>query len=663
MSQIRKSLAGEEDIAFDLNRNNETYEISGSSGQLELRHKINDRSIPVTLDAQWKNNTDVHDYILDLVDLLEKVERNEIYGASTLAFGASKVDYLQVNSNLANLSATPTGDVAVWAVGGSVQLNPEDFTVNGLLLTFVDGIFDDLDRIVVTYSINQFSIPPAPSEEDVEERLDVLEAEQVVQNARLDTLDIEQDEQDVEINLRTKWVFPPKNASEEYFANEMTRANGWTMIANKDTFDNPSPTPIGDIVSVYTGDMPDNAQLAKQIVFGNRYTFPQALYLRSYRVKVVAGNEYEIYTVIDPLGSPILEEQNRFIANTSGWITLNVTPSIVASGTMLDLVVRVNEPDPTPTTFNGNWNYSTPNNDSGAPSAGEALHSNNLPNLLKIHYTDSDTTDRKAELLALSVGDVIEALGVRWSIQNNTDNATYATFTVAPTVQSSPDGVTNFTFETTTATPVTYGEDVDYWLGNANVEGLFIADGEYADIVPNDNAYGVDLTIQEALISEDWDVVSPAVTASGGGTTNSILVDGSRAFIDNQSMGNNRLTELADPVNPTDAVNLQSLATVNWCRLSNADSAPVIDEDLGIDSVSRLGAGKYQVTLTSPMTSNPANIDVGLTVNLSTSTGRMVMYDRASSTDTILLINLVSFNGSFADADEFTLKITDLDTI
>lgn len=44
-----------------------------------------------------------------------------------------------------------------------------------------------------------------------------------------------------------------------------------------------------------------------------------------------------------------------------------------------------------------------------------------------------------------------------------------------------------------------------------------------------------------------------------GNNTTFIRSDGTIKFIDNQSMGGNNLTDIADPVNPTDAVNLRTL--------------------------------------------------------------------------------------------------------
>ena len=60
--------------------------------------------------------------------------------------------------------------------------------------------------------------------------------------------------------------------------------------------------------------------------------------------------------------------------------------------------------------------------------------------------------------------------------------------------------------------------DTDWWLANASVDGLYIEDGEYSAITPDDNAYGTDIYIQEATISPDWDIYgAPGGASSGSG--------------------------------------------------------------------------------------------------------------------------------------------------
>ena len=81
---------------------------------------------------------------------------------------------------------------------------------------------------------------------------------------------------------------------------------------------------------------------------------------------------------------------------------------------------------------------------------------------------------------------------------------------MAPALTASPEGVTEFTFETVTATPITVMVDTDWWLTSQTPQnqGLAIVDGDYDSIVPNDTVYGTDVTVQAASVSPDWDAVA-----------------------------------------------------------------------------------------------------------------------------------------------------------
>ena len=312
------------------------------------------------------------------------------------------------------------------------------------------------------------------------------------------------------MNWRGEW------SPVDYTKNDVVRDGAWAMVANKDTADRAAPQPVGSPFYVYTGVIGLNSQSAKQVIAGNRYTIGTDGWITGYRVFVTAGNRYSVFVVLDPLGLPVVSELANFTANNDGWVPFNVIPISVETGTQIDLVYRESEPDPTPTTFAGNWNYTTPNN-AGAPATGTILHSSKGLSTLAIHKTDNDAADRSVELGALDVGDIISGAGQDWVIQTVSDDGAYFSFSIAPASQGTPTGVQEFTFETVTATPIIHAEDVDYWLGNSSVSGLFIADGDYSDIVADDTAYGTDIEVQEANVSDDWDMIAYSSAGASGG--------------------------------------------------------------------------------------------------------------------------------------------------
>jgi hypothetical protein len=323
----------------------------------------------------------------------------------------------------------------------------------------------------------------------------------------------------------------PRRAEEMYFKGDWASGvtyhpgdvvvdDGWQMIANTGTVEKPAPVPVGEPFFAYTGASPTTTDNAKQIIMGLRVTAEIGGYLTAYRIHTVAGDDYRVFLVTDPLGSAIKSELISFTSVTSGWVVFNINPVLVGPGFQFDIVVVASEPDPTPVVVTANYSYTTPNNEN-TPTAGNIVHADKNTSSFKINKTDDDATDRSVLLEALTIGDIIDGANQRWSIQAITDNTTWMDFEVAPASQGVPNGLQEFSFETVIATPITHIEDVDYWLGNANVRGLFAADIGYPNIIVDDNQYSVDIQIQLAVVSDDWDAISFTGSAGAGGQPSS----------------------------------------------------------------------------------------------------------------------------------------------
>jgi hypothetical protein len=304
-----------------------------------------------------------------------------------------------------------------------------------------------------------------------------------------------------------------------YNGGHVVRDGNWLMVALTQTTDKAAPQAIGPEFNLYTGSDPTTSQLAKQITQGARYTSTVPVWINGYRLYTIAGNFYRVFSVSS---TGQVTELLSFTANTTGWSDFPFGPQPLAEGAEFTLVTVVQEPDPTPTTWTSDWNYTTPNN-LGIPGAGVVIHANDDTSSLRINKTSS-IGDESANLEALTIGDIIDSGNISWAIQNITDNGTWMNFSVAPAVQDSPDGVRTFTFETVTSTPITYLSDPDYYLSSPSVQGMLGVDIGFEDIVPDDNAYGVDLIVQNASISPDWDLMaySGLAGAGGGGSQNVI---------------------------------------------------------------------------------------------------------------------------------------------
>jgi hypothetical protein len=323
------------------------------------------------------------------------------------------------------------------------------------------------------------------------------------------------DTQNKLISGRVRWRGPSWDGT-KHLKNDMVRDGDWLMIANKDTLDKPAPQAVGNPAYVYAGASPTDAITAKELKTGQQYAFPTALYLTGWRAYTVAGNVYRAFIVSDPDGVGEITELLSWEAITTGWVEHSIAPIIYPEGTTFELWLAIAEPDPTPTVFSGDWLYLTPPNPA-VPAAGQIIQSDKEPASLLINVADQ-STDRGTELRGLTIGDVIVGPGgLRWAIQVITDNTTWIDFTVAPAQQDTPDGVGTFTFETVIATPITTVLDSDYFLGNDDVSAYYIIDN--GTPVATQDAYGIDIQVQEANISPDWDMA--AVSSSGGGGSGS----------------------------------------------------------------------------------------------------------------------------------------------
>lgn len=292
-----------------------------------------------------------------------------------------------------------------------------------------------------------------------------------------------------------------------YYPQQTVLVNGYLSVAQVETTDYPVPILEGIAELLYKGAAPEAAATVKTITFGTRYHLNEAFSFDLYRVNVISGNHYTVYYIEDPLGTPIVTQIIDFIADTTGWIEFSRAPKIFPAGIVNDIVVTVGEPAQTPTVWAGNWDYSKPNNVT-IPLTGQVTHSAKELDALYISKIDNIGGDRSAELLALETGDRIKLGSIEWSISVILDLGTYLNLVIAPATQAAVVGDQEFSFETVTATPITRMQDIDYWTNNypGQVEGLYIENGAYENIVPDGHAYGLDIRLQRISQSPDWNL-------------------------------------------------------------------------------------------------------------------------------------------------------------
>lgn len=301
-----------------------------------------------------------------------------------------------------------------------------------------------------------------------------------------------------------------------YAEGSLVKDCAWVMVATAETDDSPAPTPTGPIVFDYSDEVNLTATSASApyIYFGIRYTAPEDSLLTGVRIYMLPDYIYSIYLVQNAGVDAMLKPVTTYHTSQTGWILCSPAPVPVREGDVLDLLVKVEPGTPVETSDVANWNYSHVSIVS-VPSAGQMLHLQDPANQIYLHFIDSDAVDQTGVggvLENIAVGSQIRYGGLTWTIEAIVDNTTYYTLTVSPSVRFHTEGIHEFTFVNVTSTLLPYHYETDHRLGDTTFRGLYAAGAAYTDIVADDNQYGIDLAIQTAYISPDWELILNSVS-------------------------------------------------------------------------------------------------------------------------------------------------------
>ena len=336
----------------------------------------------------------------------------------------------------------------------------------------------------------------------------------------------------------------------EYHLDDVVLDNGWLAIANKNTFDRPSPQTIIEPVFLYTGAAPTTTNVFNQIISGMRYVglVGRILNITGYRVYTNVGDRFTITVVEDPLGTPRATVILAFIATTNGWLELPISDHFVLAGETLDIFATITEPNPIPVTFTGEWDYVTPQNDD-VPATGEILHSTRQADTIRVHKTDFNGGDRSVELLNLVGGDRIEGPSAFvWTVITTTDDGTHVSYTVTPIVQTAPIGVYDFVFETVPPTAIRNVLDTDFWALTPNISSIRGLGVPYPSATIENHQTSIDIRAGEVTLSPDWDILAVSDIGSSSGS----LIIPNTIFLE----------ELAAPLVITEAAGLVDILTL-----------------------------------------------------------------------------------------------------
>lgn len=279
----------------------------------------------------------------------------------------------------------------------------------------------------------------------------------------------------------------------------------WTMVANTNTYDRAGPQPVGESVPIYQGGghSLQSEPTSNVIWCGQRYTFNKSGFVNKYRVYIPVANSGVEYTLY------ILDETTdklTFIINSKmyevGWVDIPVGHTVVRDGDVLTLLLAIRNPTSGSAQFNSTWDYIRSNT---APLSGEITHQNNSREM-SVNWIDNVGGDQTANIATLNAGDEVSNGIINWIITEILDNSGGdITFDVTPQTRADA-GSYNFTFTSYAEATIPYQLDSAYYNGSAVVVGLFGLD-DLDNVTENDNSYGVDIEVQDAYVSDDWDFI------------------------------------------------------------------------------------------------------------------------------------------------------------
>lgn len=292
--------------------------------------------------------------------------------------------------------------------------------------------------------------------------------------------------------------------------------DGYLCIANVTTDTKAAPQPSGSVFwasELGAFELPDTPAWQSTtvdenyIITAQRYTFPQGMYLKRVRIwatEIDTSNyQYEVWSVTNP-GQPDEDRQlwTSYFATEVGWNVITGPPILIAAGVVLDIaIIKVSQAQDQ--AMNALYVYK---NDNGNPGEGEIFHQSS--GIMRVHKTDKDDVDRTAFLEAMDIGDTITntSTGTTWSITLVDIRGSHVRYTLEPVLRD-PESETTFSFVQKTSYPLPYVWLTDHYVSASEIQGGFTVDN-YADIVWNNDAHGIDIELEAITFSTDWTILS-----------------------------------------------------------------------------------------------------------------------------------------------------------
>jgi len=334
---------------------------------------------------------------------------------------------------------------------------------------------------------------------------------------------------DITINLikqRMRWL---GNWTQQLYKKfDTVRDGAWTMIANKDTEERPAPQESGVPVNTYPEvpiwDTPNPSHVGV-VHSGHRYTFSSGGIFKQLRVWIPAVTPTATYHVIvanitDPNNIGYSEFTPANI-NENDWTIIGLSGGLIQDGDVFIVYIDSYDSADNVQQFSDGWTF-TGNDNNAIPNAGEW---NTRTNNILVRINGQSLGGNYDTQIANSTA------GSTWRMQHTGDPNSWVEYRQDTAVTSvGSDHTFNYTVSGTGANgQPTTGDDclvtltahtaaateivalINQWvtqpLPNVLIEGYLTIDGGANIGNPNDG-FGVDIQVQAATVSDDWDLIA-----------------------------------------------------------------------------------------------------------------------------------------------------------
>jgi hypothetical protein len=129
---------------------------------------------------------------------------------------------------------------------------------------------------------------------------------------------------------------------QSFMAQDMTRDGDWTMVAIRNTSDRPAPQPSGNEEDLLPAWAPVAQNVRATFSVANEFTLNVGGWIDQYGVDVNSQNANAVHAISLSVNG-VVKDSLTTTPNAAGMFWQNVTPIVVASGTVIRVQVQVTQ--------------------------------------------------------------------------------------------------------------------------------------------------------------------------------------------------------------------------------------------------------------------------------------------------------------------------------